>query len=300
MRKLPPLASLRAFEAAARHRSFAAAAAELGVTPTAISHQIRLLEAVCGLPLFRRRPRPLTLTAAGARLFPVLRDGLDAFATAVAGVREEAERRPLRVTTTNAFAGLWLVPRLPLWREANPGVGLAVIGTDAVLDLRAGEADVAIRYARSPPADLVVHELFRDRFYPMCSPALLEAAPITGPADLVRHTLIHFDWPPEDTEAPRWSRWLAAARGIPPPLAGFDHMVELSFQEELHAIEAVIAGQGIAVVSDVLASRELRTGRLVKALDLALPGFIFYLVHLPEHPRRPLIERFAQWLRSAP
>src|SRR5262245_36570232 len=104
MRRLPPLIELRAFEAAARHLSFKQAAGELGVTPTAISHQIRLLEHYCGHPLFRRRPRPLTLTEAGARLFPAIRDGLDAFAAALAIIKRDGDRQPLRVTTTNAFA----------------------------------------------------------------------------------------------------------------------------------------------------------------------------------------------------
>src|SRR5262245_44073918 len=96
MWKLPPLIELRAFEAAARHMSFKQAAAELGVTPTAVSHQIRLLERYCGHPLFRRRPRPLTLTEAGTRLFPVIRDGLESFATALADVRRDGDKQPLR------------------------------------------------------------------------------------------------------------------------------------------------------------------------------------------------------------
>eukprot|EP01133_Synstelium_polycarpum_P025630 gene25630-30771_t len=117
MRKLPPLRSLHAFEAAARHGSFKAAAEELGVTPTAISHQIRLLEGTCGCQLFQRRPRPLVLTGAGARLFPALRNGFDALAGAIAAVAETDEQAPLRVTSPNAFASRWLVPRLPKWRE---------------------------------------------------------------------------------------------------------------------------------------------------------------------------------------
>jgi LysR family glycine cleavage system transcriptional activator len=298
VRKLPPLGSLRAFEAAARHMSFQKAAAELGVTPTAISHQIRTLERICGRALFQRRPRPIALTSAGARLFPIVRDGLDAFAAGVAGVAAEGERRPLRLTTTNAFAALWLVPRLPLWREAHPGVALEVIGTDAVLDLHADEADVAIRYAYAAPPDLVAQELFRDTFFPVCSPALLAAGePIRRPGDLARHTLIHFDWPPSDPHAPTWRRWLAMAHTIDSHVREVDEIGELNFREELHAIEAVIAGQGIAVCSDVLVARELETGVLVKALDLALPGFGFYLVHVPDHPRRSVIEAFAAWMR---
>src|SRR5437764_13535740 len=120
MRKLPPLGSLRAFEAAARCMSFTKAAAELGVTPTAVSHQIRLLEDICGQPLFRRRPRPLVLTGAGERLFPVVRNGFDAFAAAITSASAGVGERPLRVTSPNAFASRWLIPRLPRWREAQP------------------------------------------------------------------------------------------------------------------------------------------------------------------------------------
>src|SRR5437868_3240374 len=103
MKKLPPMVELRAFDAATRHLSFKKAAVELGVTPTAISHQIRLLEGHCGHALFRRRPRPLSLTEAGARLSPIIRVGLEAFATAIAGVRRADDKQVLRVTTTNAF-----------------------------------------------------------------------------------------------------------------------------------------------------------------------------------------------------
>ena len=176
-----------------------AAASELGVTPTAISHQIRLLERHCGQPLFRRRPRPMALTAAGERLFPIVRDSLAKFAIAFSAVRGD-KRGPLRVTATNAFAGQCLVPRLPSWRKAHPGIGLEVIGTDAVLDLGTGEADLAIRYARMPPPNLVAQQLFRDRFFAVCNPALLsEGSPIRTPADLRKYPLIECFWSPSDS-----------------------------------------------------------------------------------------------------
>ncbi len=173
MNKLPPLIELRAFDAAARHLSFKKAAAELGVTPTAISHQIRLLERYCGRALFRRRPRPLSLTEAGARLFPIIRDGLEAFAIAIATVKRDGDKQPLRVTTTNAFASRWLVPRLPRWRKVRPNAPLDVIGTDSVLDLHAGDADVAIRYARTLPTDCIAKEFLSDSFWPVCNRELL-------------------------------------------------------------------------------------------------------------------------------
>ena len=100
-----------------------------------------------GRPLFRRRPRPMALTEAGSRLFPVIRDGLEVFASTIAAVKRDRSKQPLRVTTTNAFASCWLVPRLPRWRKIRPDAPLEVIGTDSVIDLNAGDADIAIRCA---------------------------------------------------------------------------------------------------------------------------------------------------------
>lgn len=299
MYKLPPLAELRAFEAAARHLSFKQAATELGVTPTAVSHHIRLLERHCGQALFRRRPRPLSLTAAGARLFPVVRDGLRSFSATITTIKGERETTPLRITTTNAFASRWLVPRLPLWREAQPGTPLDVIGTDSVLSLEAGDADVAIRYCRSAPPEGIADELFRDTFWPVCSPELIDSNSSLTPAELKKHTLVHCYWPPSDLEAPSWKKWLTAARSNWLDVPDFREMDHLSFHEELHAMEAVTAGQGIGVFSDVLVGRELASGRLVKAFDLSLPGYASYLVRNPEHPRENIILAFGEWLRSA-
>ena len=299
MRKLPPLRSLNAFEAAARHGSFKAAAAELGVTPTAISHQIRLLEEQCGRRLFQRRPRPLVLTSAGARLFPALRNGFDVLAGAIAALSEPDVHGPLRVTSPSAFASRWLVPRLPKWREANPSMPLEIIGTDAVLDLRAGAADVAIRYARRPPLDFAAREVCRDTFFPVCSPGLLmnEGQPVQRVADLLRFPLIHFDWMSRDPDAPTWRRWLATARSIDPDLK-IDKAWDLSFREEIHAIDAVVAGQGIAICSDIVVSQELKNGALVKAHPLSLPGYGFYVVSMPHSARAATIESFSAWMRS--
>lgn len=301
MQQLPPLVQLRAFDAAARHLSFKLAAAELGVTPTAISHQIRLLEQYCGCALFRRRPRPLSLTDAGARLHPAIRDGLEAFTTAIAVVRRNRDRQPLRVTTTNAFASRWLVPRLPGWRKLHPDVPLEVIGTDSVLDLQGGDSDVAIRYATSriAPPPHTAEELLSDTFWPVCCPRLHSEGRAIRPVDLANHVLIHSYWSPADRDAPTWQRWLDAARRRWRHVPHFSEMQHLSFREELHAIEAVIAGQGIGIFSDVLVARELADGVLVKAFNMCLPGYKFYVVRRPDHPRKKMIREFSAWLRSA-
>ena len=164
MRKLPPVSQLRAFEATARHLSFKQAAEELAVTPTAISHHIRSLEAFCGQALFRRRPRPVALTDAGERLFPVIRYGLDEFEGALSALRQINTAVPLRVTTTNAFASRWLGPKLNQWRVLHPDIVVEILGTQAPLDLHAGEADLAIRYMTKAPSGFVSYELLRDKF----------------------------------------------------------------------------------------------------------------------------------------
>jgi LysR family glycine cleavage system transcriptional activator len=299
MAVLPPLTELRAFEAAARLLSFKAAAAELGVTPPAISHQIRLLEDHCGQPLFRRRPRPLTLTWAGEQLYPIVRDGFESFTEALAIVRAGAASGRLRLTATNAFAARWLVPRLQHWQQAHPRLRIEVVGTDAVLNLKASEADIAIRYARTPPSDGPAVELVRDTFYVVGSASLLgRGSKMLRPVDLARFTLIEAGWPPTDTEAPTWMQWEKAAKKHYSRVPDLPSLVTLSFREELHAIEAVIAGQGLALCSDVLVGPELSNGTLIRVSDITLPGYGFYIVHRNGHPKQTSISAFVRWARA--
>lgn len=299
MERLPPLSELRAFEAAARHLSFKAAAAELGVTPTAISHQVRLLERHCGRLLFQRRPRPLSLTWAGEQLFPAVRDGFEGFAAALATVRAGTARERLRLTATNAFAARWLVPRLPHWRRAHPKLKIDIVGTDAVLNLKAGEADVAIRYARTPPADGPSTELVHDTFHVVASRSLVgHDCKMLSPAALAQFPLIEAEWPPTDAEAPNWQRWELAARARYKSVPRLSRLAALSFREELHAIEAAIAGQGLAICSDVLIAPELANGTLVRLSDVTLPGYGFYVVHRRGHPKEAAIRAFTAWARA--
>ena len=181
---------------------------------------------------------------------------------------------------------------------------MEIIGTDTVLDVKAGVTDVAIRYARKPPLDLTTHEVFRDMFVPVCSPRLLEqCGPIERSVDLLRFPLIHYDWVNGDPNAPTWRQWLAVARSFDPDFdptdkTWDDKTWDLSFREELHAIDAVIGGQGIAICSDVVISNELKCGQLVKAHQHALPGYGFYLVSMPNSPQAPIIEAFSMWMRA--
>jgi LysR family transcriptional regulator, glycine cleavage system transcriptional activator len=207
----------------------------------------------------------LTLTDAGARLFPAIRGGLEAFAAAIAAVKQDGDQQPLRVTTTNAFASRWLVPRLP---ALHPDAPLEVIGTDSVLDLQADDGDVAIRYAtsRATSSEGITEELLSDTFWPVCNPRLLSLGRLKRPADLAKHVLIHSYWSPADREPPTWQRWLARAERRWRHVPEFKDMQHLSFREELHAIEAVIAGQGVGIFSDVLVAPELASGSRISAL----------------------------------
>jgi len=298
MWNLPPLTQVRAFEAAARHLSFKLAAAELGVTPTAISHQIKLLERHCGQPLFRRRPRPLALSWAGEQLFPVFRDGLEAIAEALAAVRAGSASGRLRITTTNAFAARWLVPRLPRWRAVYPRLKLDIVGTDAALDLRAGEADIAIRYAMKPPRDGPCVELVRDKFYVVASPKLVGKSRMLTPTELAQYPLIEAEWPPTDPHAPNWRRWQRAARTRHKTVPDLAALASVTFREELHAIEAAIAGQGVAICSNVLIGPEIASGALVPISRITLRGYGFYILHRAGHPKDASIRAFVAWAHA--
>jgi LysR family transcriptional regulator, glycine cleavage system transcriptional activator len=188
---------------------------------------------------------------------------------------------------------------LPTWRESNPDVPLEIIGTDTVLDMRTGAADVAIRYARKPPLDLVAHAVFRDVYIPVCSPNLLQRyGPIERAADLLRLPLIDYDWITGDPEAPNWRQWIDVARSVDPAFMPLEKPCELCFREELHAIDAVIGGQGVAICSDVVVGNELRSGLLVQAHPLSLPGYGFYLVAMARSSRAPAIQAFSSWMRA--
>jgi LysR family transcriptional regulator, glycine cleavage system transcriptional activator len=214
-------------------------------------------------------------------------------------IEEDRAVERLRVTATNAFAARWLVPRLPLWRALQPRIKLDVIGTDAVLDLRGGDADIAIRYARHPPAGVDSIELCRDTFHVVASPRLVGKASLPmDPSGIGGLPLIETEWLPNDTMAPTWTRWQAAATACHPDVPDLAGLVSLNFREELHAMEAVIAGHGVGLCSDVLVAPELASGALVKLSDLVLPGYGFYLVSRASREKSSAIRAFLAWAQS--
>ena len=185
-RRFLPLSALRAFEAAARLGSFKAAAQELSVTPTAVSHQIRALEEQTGLALFDRQVRKVSLNEAGMQLYPVLRDGFDAFEATLARLMQQRTRAQVTISATNAFTVKWLVPRMSDFRSRHPGIDLQLLASDDLVDLRSTAVDIAIRYGRGPYPGLATEPLFTDRFAPVANPRL----GVMTPEDLAL-SLIH-------------------------------------------------------------------------------------------------------------
>lgn len=289
MRKLPPLASLRAFEAAARHLSFKRAAEELGVTPTAISHQVRLLEDWIGVRLFERRTRQVVALPAAQQLYPVLHEGFDAFAQALGAVASRRARHTITVSATSAFTARWLVPRIASFRKAHPGLDLRLHASDEPVNLAEQGIDAAIRYGRGPYPGLVSLPLMANRFAPVCSPSL----GLRRRADLARKPLLHFEWHRRRADTPTWQRWIEVA-GV----GHVDAASDVVFSDESHAIQAALAGQGVAMLSLLLVAPDLRSGALVQPFGPVLDGDRYHLVHAGDPARQPLMDALAAWLRA--
>ncbi|MGJ3262928.1 MAG: transcriptional regulator GcvA [Salinarimonas sp.] len=292
-RVLPPLKALRAFEAAARNDSFARAAAELNVTPSAISHQIRQLEAWLGVALFESGPPPRTLTADGAAYHAEIGTLFDAVARATATLhRKGAGADMLTIATMQSFASRWLLPRLGDLRAHHPDLDVRIVTQDAFVDLGRGRVDIAIRYGDGGWPGLCSEVLFEDRVVAVCAPALAQAAaPSGGPVDLARLTLLH------DAGGPGWRAALEAAGDA---ARRTDPDRGLAFSHSDLAIQAALAGEGVALASLPLVLDALADGRLRRLLDIVLPGpGAYYIAYRAEALARPCVATFRAWLRRA-
>jgi len=294
-RNLPPLNSLRAFEAAARHLSFTKAAEELHVTPAAISHQIKALEEQLGVPLFRRLTRALRLTQAGQSALPPMRDGFDKLADAVDLLRAHEESGAITVSLDPSFAAKWLVPRLDRLRAAHPDLDVRLDATDKLVNFQRDNVDLAIRYGGGNYPGLEAERLLSEEIFPVCSPNLREGpAPLAQPGDLRHHTLIHLEWDSENVTAPNWRMWLLAA-GI--------HDIDFTrgpvFSMTTLALQAAIEGLGVALASSFLVADDLAAGRLVVPFDLSVCDPLDFAYHVVVPKRTadlPKVVAFKTWL----
>jgi LysR family glycine cleavage system transcriptional activator len=270
--------------------SFKRAAAELFVTPTAVSHQMRLLERSIGLKLFDRYPQRLVLTAAGQQLYPVLREGFDAFARAIAELKQKPSHIAVTVSATPAFTARWLIPRVPLFRTAFPHIDLRLHASNDLANLQDGTIDAAIRYGSADQAGLVAEELFADVFAPVCSPHL----GVSSMEDLRSQTLIHFEWRRVRRHTPTWRRWLELAR-----VRKSANRADLVFSDESHAIQAAIAGHGVALLSRLLVADELASGALVQPFDTTLEGGRYFLAYPQQLAGSEKIGAIRSWIMTA-
>ena len=293
MRQIPPLTAIRAFEAAARLENFTAAAAELGMTQAAVSYQVKALEERIGAALFVREKGRAALTPLGRQLLPALSQAFDGIAQAFAATREEDEAL-LTVATTFTFANTWLAWRLGGFQVEHPDLAVRLATGNRLVDLKVGEADVAIRAGAKEWAGLESTTLMAVDFSPMCAPSCLartEAAlgrPV-APADLPGLPLIS----PDDSW---WDAWFAAAGvdgGTRRRRAG------LRLDSQADEGHAAMGGQGFVLLTPAFWKNDMADGRLVQPFALtATAGFRYWLVIAPERRNVPKIKRFREWLTA--
>ncbi len=287
MRKLPPLTTLRSFEAASRLLSFSKAADELNVTHGAVSRAIRHLEDDLGLALFQRKTRLVRLTPIGASYAASVRDALERLATATVAVRDQLSQGVLNVTTLDSFASKWLLPRLYRFRQKHPDIDVRLTSSPKLSDFVNDGIDIAIRYGRGRYPGLVAELLLKEELEPVASPRLLEGPqPLRKPADLKYHTLIHDDFQID------WATWLRSA-GV----EGVDAHRGPRFESSVHAVQSAVQGEGVVLGRSALISDDLRAGRLVKLFTLSLPSDVAYHVVYPmQSATRPKVKAFRDWL----
>lgn len=296
MRRLPPLAAIRAFEAAARTENFTAAAAELGMTQAAVSYQVKSLEERLGAPLFVRERGRVRLTPLGLRLLPSLSTAFDTIEAAFASHRQEDESL-LTVTTTHTFANTWLAWRLGAFQMEHPDLAVRLSTSNEVIDLRSGDTDVAIRAGRGDWDGLEKHKLFDVDFTPMASPACMAEAGRRFGADLQPADLLHLPLiSPQDSWWEQWFRdWGVETDGRPQPRGG------LRLDNQANEGHAAMGGQGFALMSPFLWVGDIGQERLVVPFPekLSSRGWSYWLVYPSERRLVPKIKRFREWLSAA-
>jgi len=296
VRKLPPLKALQSFEATARHLSFTAAAEELHVTPAAVGHQVRALEDYFGQKLLKRSTRQVEMTELARWALPVITQGFDLLAEA--GDRLTAPRSNpfVNLSVNPGFAARWLVQHLEGFHQQYPEWEVRLAATIQLVDLTEHQYDMGIRYGDGIYPGHKVHRLGREEVSPVCSPALIEGEKgIREPDDLRWHTLLHEDWALSNEQVwPSWRMWLKAtgADQVDPEPGPHLSSAEL-------AIQAAIAGQGVALSSTTLIAEDLKAGRLVRPFGEHYKTQVntgYFLVYLEEVENEPKIVAFRDWL----
>ena len=293
MRRLPPLAAIRAFEAAARAENFTAAAAELGMTQAAVSYQVKSLEERLGSPLFVREKGRARLTPLGQRLLPALSGAFDAIEAAFASHREEDESL-LTVTTTHTFANTWLAWRLGAFQMEHADLAVRMTTSNELCDLRGGDADVAIRAGSGGWEGLEEHRLFESAFTPMASPeCIADAERKLGrrlePRDIAQQLRIS----PGDEW---WQQWFSD-NGVPTDDA-LMRRAGIRLENQANHGHAAMGGQGFALLTPLLWKGDVAAGRLAVPFPdrVSARGWAYWLVYPRERRMVPKVKRFREWL----
>ncbi|UGQ48156.1 LysR substrate-binding domain-containing protein [Massilia endophytica] len=290
-RSNPPLTAARTFEAAARHRSFQRAAAELNVTPAAVSHQVKRLEEYLGVTLFKRSNRLVEPTEEGVLLAQRLGEHFVAL-EALLPPNRKAAPRPLRVTVMPSLAAKWLAPRMADFHARFPEVATEISDDDASTDFTDNRFDIALRYGDGNYPKVQLHSWMEAPVVAVCSPELLRSA--EAPRDLLTQTLIHDSTPQLPGAPPGWPEWFATAA-----VQGTNTGQSLRFSSVYIALEAARAGRGFAVAPLPLVIDDLKSGTLAMPFDLQVANPCRFWIVQPLSPRSvPGVEVFIAWLKE--
>lgn len=283
--RLPALAALRAFEAAARHESFSRAAAELFVTHGAVSHQIRALEEELGQPLFERRGKRVTLTTNGRVYAERVRDALLQIADATRVLQAGNRDKRLTISTMPSFAARWLTPRIGSFIERHPELDVELLSSNSLVDFANEEVDIALRMGSGDYPGLYVERLLDDVFFPVCSPDFNGGRLPELPQHMAGMPLLRGEGDP-------WKPWFEAA-GLdwPEPRKG------LLLQDSSLLLQAAAEGQGVALIRSSLAYNDLLSGRVVRLFDVSIDcPWLLYFVCAADSLDLPKVQAFRQWL----
>lgn len=287
-----PLLALRAFVETARHGNLTRAAAAMGVTPGAVSQQLRALQARTGVVLFQRFSHGMRLTPEGEQVYPGLRQAFEQITASLAQLEAINARQTITVSTEPSFAATWLVPRLGQFSASHPQVEVRVEATALLADLRRERIDVAIRHGLGDYPGLDVQALMAPPLIPVASPRLLAEGPeIREAIDCLAYPLL------QESERNDWRLWLRAMGVEDDPRSERGP----AFADDLLLVRAAEAGQGIALVREIHARAEIASGRLAVALERPWPSrFAYYAVSLPGAAQRAPLSLFLAWLREQP
>ncbi|HTD05979.1 transcriptional regulator GcvA [Undibacterium sp.] len=284
-RRLPNLAALRAFEAAARHQNFSRASEEIHVTHGAISHQVRALEEELGVQLFSRHGKRIAITADGEQFAEAIRSALLDIASAAELLQSRNKQKRLAITALPSFAARWLSPRLGRFIEEYPDLEVSLQSSSHLTDFARESVDIGIRFGSGHYPGLICEHILDDIYYPVASPRFNDGKLPRTPQELAQANLLRCDEEP-------WEPWFrAAGLDTPEPTGG------LVFQDSSMLVRAAVEGHGIALGRRSIAHTDLMTGDLVRLLDISVPcPSSYYLVYQPNGLQKPQVKAFRAWL----